>query len=83
MINENEITFIPANSNNYMIGRNGTPVRRIAFHHVTNTAATAISRFQQNVQVSAHFIVAPDAVYCMVDTDNTAYTNGNWASNLE
>lgn len=77
------LIWIPANNTNFMVGRNGTPVRKIAFHHVVGPASSAVSRFQQASQVSAHFIVASDRIYCMVDTDDTAYCNGNWASNLE
>lgn len=77
------LIWIPANNANFMVGRNGTPVRKIAFHHVVGTAESAVSKFQQPVQVSAHFIVGHDRIYCMVDTDDTAYCNGNWASNLE
>lgn len=71
-------------SPNYSEGRQGTPVRRIAFHHVVGTAASAVSKFKSSAsQTSAHFVVAPTKIYCCVDTDNTAWTNGNWASNLE
>lgn len=78
-----DLIWIPANAANFMYGRQGTPVRKIAFHHVVGSAASAVSKFQQPVQVSAHFVVASDRIYCMVDTDNTAYCNGNWSSNLE
>lgn len=78
-----DIEFIPANSANYMLGRSGTPVRVIAFHHVVGSAQSALNRFAQPVQVSAHFIVGANKIYCSVDTDNTAYSNGDWASNLE
>lgn len=77
------LVWIPANSANFMTGRQGTPVRHIAFHHVVGPATSAVTKFQQPVQVSAHFIVASDRIYCMVDTDDTAYCNGVWASNLE
>lgn len=82
MLNENEL--IVRLSPNYSPGRQGTPVRRIAFHHVVGTAESAVSKFaNSSSQTSAHFVVAPNKVYCCVDTDNTAWTNGNWASNLE
>lgn len=71
-------------SPNYSEGRDGNTVRHIAFHHVVGTAASAVSKFKNaNSQTSAHFVVAPDKIYCTVDTDNTAWTNGNWQSNLE
>lgn len=71
-------------SPNYTEGRFGTPVRRIAFHHVVGTAASAVSKFKNSAsQTSSHFVVASNKIYCCVDTDNTAWTNGNWDSNLE
>ncbi len=78
-----DLEWIPANEANYMSWRNGTPVRHIAYHHVVGPASSAIARFQQPSQVSAHFVVASDRIYCMVDTDDTAFCNGVWASNLE
>lgn len=82
MLNENELDV--RLSPNYSQGREGTPVRRIAFHHVVGTADSAVAKFSNSAsQTSAHFVVAPDKVYCCVDTDNTAWTNGNWGSNLE
>lgn len=82
MLNENELVNII--SPNYTEGRQGTPVRHITFHHVVGSAQSAINRFLNPAQqVSAHFIVAPDRVICMVNTDDTAWCNGNWSSNLE
>lgn len=78
-----DIEFIPANPANYMLGRSGTPVRHVFFHHIVGSAQSALDRFAGPNQVSAHFIVAPNKIYCSVDTDNTAYSNGVWASNLE
>lgn len=82
MLNESELDI--QLSPNYSEGRQGTPVRRIAFHHVVGSAASAVSKFRNAAsQTSAHFVVGASKVYCCVDTDNTAWTNGNWASNLE
>lgn len=75
------LTWVP--SPNYTVGRQGNPVRKRAFHHVVGSADSAKNKFLQDGGISAHFIVGADKIYCMVDTDNTAYTNGNWASNLE
>lgn len=74
---------VVANRANYMTGRQGKAVKKITFHHVVGSAASAVSKFQSPVQVSAHFVVASDRIYCMVNTDDTAYTNGVWSSNLE
>lgn len=76
------LNWIPSPS--YTPGRQGTPVRHITFHHAVGSAESAVARFQNVAQqVSSHFIVSPTQIYCMVDTDDTAYTNGVWASNLE
>jgi len=82
MLNESELDI--QLSPNFSEGRQGNPVRHIAFHHSVGSAASAVSKFSNVAsQTSAHFVVAPDKVYCCVDTDNTAWTNGNWQSNLE
>jgi N-acetylmuramoyl-L-alanine amidase CwlA len=71
-------------SPNYTKGRQGTPVRKITFHHVVGSAASAVTTFKNPLnEKSAHFVVAPNKIYCCVDTDNTAWTNTNFASNLE
>lgn len=71
-------------SPNKTIGRQGKSVRRITFHHTAATALSAVQKFlNPSSGTSAHFVVAPDKIYCCVDTDDTAWTNGNWASNLE
>lgn len=80
---EPNLINIAANGANFMFGRNGTPVRKITYHHVVGPASSAVAKFQQPIQVSAHFVVDTDKIYCMVNTDDTAYCNGNWASNLE
>lgn len=82
MLNESELINHP--SPNYSRGRNGTPVRHITFHHVVGSAKSALARFDKaSEQASAHFVVGADAIYCCVNTDDTAWTNGNWNSNLE
>ena len=82
MLDENEL--VNRVSPNYTPGRNGTPVRHITFHHVVGSAASAVSKFLNDASdVSAHFVVGANTIYCCVNTDDTAWTNGNWASNLE
>jgi len=71
-------------SPNKTYGRQGTPVRKITFHHTVASALSAVQRFlNPSSGTSAHFIVTPSKIYCCVDTDDTAWTNGKWASNLE
>lgn len=82
MLNENELINHPSPS--YSPGRSGTPVRHITFHHVVGSASSALSRFDNpSEQVSAHFVVGANEIYCCVDTDDTAWCNGVWSSNLE
>lgn len=76
--------YIWSPSPNYSAGRQGTPVRKRTFHHVVGSASSAVTKFANSAsQTSAHFIVGADRIYCCVDTDNTAWTNGNRVSNLE
>ena len=83
MLDENELINAPAADGNFMPGRDGNSVQNITFHHVVGSAESAIAKFSTpGVQVSSHFIVGPDKVYVCVNTDDTAYTNGNWQSNL-
>ena len=84
MLNENELINAPAADGNYTPGRQGRGVNFIAFHHVVGSAQSALNRFSQpGVQVSAHFVVAPDKVYVCVNTDDTSYAMGNWEYNLQ
>ncbi len=71
-------------SPNYTQGRQGKAPRFITFHHIVGTMESANSRFQNaSQQVSTHFAVGARGVWQFVDTDNTAWGNGNWNSNLE
>jgi len=76
------IQWIPANSSNYTVGRE-RPISKITFHHVVGSDDSAISRFQSNSQVSAHFVVGDTKITQMVDLNNTAWCNANWNSNNE
>lgn len=71
-------------SPNFTQGRQGKAPRFITFHHIVGTMESANSRFQNaSQQVSTHFAVGARGVWQFVDTDNTAWGNGNWNSNLE
>lgn len=82
MANKPSIQWVPANGANYTVGRS-KPIRAITFHHVVGSDDSAISRFQQNSGVSAHFVVGDTKITQMVDLTNTAWTNANFASNSE
>jgi len=71
-------------SPNFTQGRQGKAPRYITFHHTAATAISAVNKFSNPAsQTSAHFVVGENETWCCVDTDNTAWTNGNWNSNLE
>ena len=78
----NDITW--KGSPNFTGGRQGLAPRFITFHHIVGSMESANSRFQNaSQQVSTHFAVGERGVWQFVDTDNTAWGNGNWNSNLE
>lgn len=71
-------------SPNYTQGRQGKRINFITFHHTAATAISAVQKFSNPAsQTSSHFVVGEVEMWCCVDTDNTAWTNGNWNSNLE
>lgn len=71
-------------SPNYSQGRQGKRINFITFHHTAATAISAVQKFSNPAsQTSAHFVVGETEIWCCVDTDDTAWTNGNWNSNLE
>lgn len=82
MANKPAIQWIQANPANYTVDRS-KPIRAITFHHVVGSDDSAISRFQQASQVSAHFVVGDTKITQMVALENTAWTNANFASNSE
>lgn len=79
-----DLIWRPASANSFTVGRQGTPVRIDMYHHAVGTAASAAARSQNPSQgFSCHFAVGEEGIYCCVDTDDTSWCNGNWASNLE
>jgi hypothetical protein len=80
----NDIPFKGADPANYTVGRQGTPVRYITFHHIVGTMESCASAWANPArQGSSHFAVGERGAWQFVDTDNTAWCNGNWNSNLE
>ena len=78
---------IPANSNNYAIGRNGKKIEMITIHHMAGvlTAEECGSIFQNKNRIaSSHYGIGKDGrIGQYVDEENTAYTNGNLQSNFK
>lgn len=78
--------FYPANANNFSRGRSGNPVRYVTIHHSAGWEATLRYLWADpSRNGSSHFWVGnkPGQIEQYVDTDDTAYTNGNWQSNLQ
>lgn len=76
-------TFYPANPANYTKGRQGNAVDRITVHHTAGMETTLKGLYENPArQGSAHFFVHPSKIEQYVDTNDTAWTNGNFSSNL-
>ncbi len=77
--------FYQASGSNYSPGRE-QPIRYITVHHSAGWEQTLRYLWADpNRGGSSHFWVgnAPDSVEQYVDTNDTAWTNGNWRSNNE
>lgn len=76
-------TFYPANTANYTKGRQGNAVDRITVHHTAGFENSLKALYENpKRQGSAHFFVHPSKIEQYVDTNDTAWTNGNFSSNL-
>lgn len=76
-------TFYPANTANYTKGRQGNSVDRITVHHTAGFESSLKALYENpQRQGSAHFFVHPTKIEQYVDTNDTAWTNGNFSSNL-
>jgi len=77
---------VPANKNNYMVGRNGVKINEITIHHMAAvlTAEECGKLFQNPDRLSStHYGVGRNGeIGLYVDEKNTAYANGNFESNL-
>lgn len=78
--------FYQANASNMSPGRSGNPVRYVTIHHSAGWEATLRYLWADpSRNGSSHFWVGNKAgqIEQYVDTNDTAWTNGNWQSNLE
>lgn len=76
-------TFYPAHSSNYTKGRNRA-VKFITIHHTAANNSTLRHLWANPARNgSSHFFVHGSRIEQYVDTKDTAWTNGNWASNNE
>lgn len=77
------VPFYPAHRSNYTAGRQGNKITTIAFHHtaaLNNTLRYLWANPDRNG--SSHFFTSDRGAEQYVDTNDTAWTNGNWQSNL-
>lgn len=78
---------VPANENNYLIGRDGVKISEITIHHMASvlTAEECGKLFQNPERLSStHYGVGKNGeIGLYVDEDNTAYANGNLEANLK
>ena len=75
-------SWYPAASSNQTAGRGGNPVDRITIHHTAALNTTLRYLWADPARNgSSHFFVSDKVIEQYVDTNNTAWTNGNFASN--
>lgn len=77
---------VPANENNYMVGRNNVKISEITIHHMAGVlTAEECGRIFQNPNrlSSTHYGIGKNGeIGLYVDERNTAFANGNFESNL-
>lgn len=79
-----QIRWRGAHPNNFTVGRPGAGRDgRETFHHVVGSRESAVIVFNQPTRgASSHYVVGADIIDQCVDVNNTAWTDGNWESNL-
>lgn len=81
---DNSTVFKGAYAGNYTKGRSGTTIRYITMHHVVGSMESCASAWATpGRNGSSHFAVGERGAWQFVDTDDTAWCNGSWGSNLE
>jgi len=88
MSNSNLVSVkIPADTNNYTVGRNGNTIEMITIHHMSGIlSAEECGRIFQDAsrQASSHYGIGNDGkIGLYVDEENTAYTNGDMDANTK
>lgn len=76
--------FYPAAPSNQTAGRSGYSLKYFTVHHSAGSEQTLRYLWADpNRNGSSHFYVSGSVREQYVDTDNTAWCNGNWISNCE
>lgn len=88
MSNSSLVTVkVPANKNNYSIGRSGKNIEYVAIHHMAGvlTAKQCGTIFQDGSRgASSNYGIGKNGdVGLYVDEENTSYCNSNWDSNCK
>lgn len=74
--------WYPAHSSNQTVGRGGNPVDRITIHHTAANNTTLRWLWADPARNgSSHFFVSDSVIEQYVSLNDTAWTNGNFASN--
>lgn len=73
-----------AHPNNFTVGRpGGSRNGQKTDHHIVGTRESAVVVFNNPKRgASAHFVIGPDFIDQCVNINDTAWSDGNWASNL-
>lgn len=80
----NDVVWKGCSPSNYTPGRQGTTIRYITMHHVVGSMESVASAWANPARGgSSHFTVGERGAWQFVDTEDTAWCNTNWASNLE
>lgn len=78
------IAFYPAHPSNYTAGREGRQPKYFTVHHTVGQESTLRYLWGNPARNgSSHFFAHPSYAEQYVDTSDTAWTNGNWNSNLD
>ncbi len=78
------IPFYPAHSSNFTVGREGRSIKYFTVHHMAALNDTLRYLWgNPDRNGSSHFGAFNGYAEQYVDTDNTAWCNGNWLSNTE
>lgn len=73
-----------AHPSNYSVGRAGRAIKYVTVHHTAANNSSLASLYANPArQGSAHFFVSDRVIEQYVDTNDTAWTNGNLVSNRE
>src|SRR3990167_6766036 len=76
--------FIPAHSNNFMVGRNGTTIDKIVMHWIVGTLESADATFKNpDREASAHYGIGDGDIHQYVKEEDTAWHASNLTVNRE